>query len=162
MIETKNNSYKKWYKLIETKLKYANAPFSEHEVIYFRKSVGASGIKDQGLRADLKRHFYASMPEDGYNITLEHQQKGIDYLMANTFKKNGTLRKNNMFGSFELEVLKNYSHFKFVGLHRAGMSDYVLPLYECIAHNGDSFTYIGTVYSCIEVTDIHSKQLRAV
>lgn len=162
MIETKNKSYKKWMTLITKTQDWFNAPFSENEIVYLRKAVGQCGLKDPVLRADLKRHFYASMPDTGYNITLEHSDKGIKYLRENTYKKNGNTRKNNIFNEFERSVIDDFSHFKFVGLYRQGMSDYVLPLYECVSNSGDSFTYTGNVYSAIVVTDVHSKKLRAV
>jgi len=158
----KNKTLLKWMGIIDKKEQYANAPFSEHEVIYLRKAIGAAGLKCPMDRRELVDHFYNSMPAEGYNITADHQAKGINYLLDNTFKKNGRLRKNNIFSDFGLRVISNFKEFKFVGLHREGYAEYYLPLYECISNKGDSFTYTGNVYNMIVITDIYTKKLRAV
>lgn len=162
---SKNKSYNKWTNLIINKLKWENAPFTESEVIYLRKAIGPSGLKDRDLAYDLSQHFTDLMPRDGYNITLEHQQKGIDYLRDNTFKKSGKLRKNNIFNEYCINILNNYKEFKFVGLHEqvnfyGYSSGHVLPIYRCIAEDGTYFDYTGTMYSMIEVLDHGSINLK--
>jgi len=142
----------KWKTLIDTKLKYENAPFSENEVIFIRKTIGPAGMKNFMHRRSLYSYFIEQMPQDGYNITIEHQQKGIDYLRKNTYKKNGALRKNNIFGDFERHIIDTFSHFKFVGMYELS-SGHMLPLYKCVSHSGASFTYTGNVYSCITIVD---------
>jgi len=157
----KNKTLLKWMGVIDEKVQYVNAPFSEQEVIYFRKAIGASGLKCPMDRRELVNHFHNSMPEEGYNITADHQAKGIKYLLDNTFKKNGKPRKNNIFSDFGLSVISDFKEFKFVGVHRPGYSEFYLPLYKCISNKGDSFTYTGNVYSMIVITEIYTKKLKA-
>jgi hypothetical protein len=159
-----SKTYKKWQNIIDDKQKWSNAPFSEHEVIYLRKAIGSSGLKCIDERYTLLSHFQDTMPETGFNITVDHQQKGIDYLRNNTYKKNGTLRKNNILGSFERGVIDNFKEFKLVDLRNASENsyDFYLPIYRCIAKDGSYFDYTGTVYSMIKITDINAKTLVAV
>lgn len=156
----KNKTFNKWKDLIDTKLKYSNAPWGEKEVVYFRRALGLAGMKDRDKALELRFYFDEVMPFDGYNITVEHQQKGINYLRDNTFKKNGQLRKNNIFGQSEIDIINNYKEFKFVGL--IDVRGYYLPIYRCIAENGDYFDYTGTMYSMIEILDFGTLNLRAV
>jgi len=158
----KNKTLLKWMGVIDEKVQYVNSPFTEHEIIYLRKAIGASGLKCPMDRIELVNHFHNSMPEEGYNITADHQAKRINYLLDNTFKKNGQLRKNPIFSDFELRVISDFKEFKFVGLHREGYSEYYLPLYECISNQGDSFTYTVNEYSMRVITDIYPKKLKVV
>ena len=151
-----NKTLNKWMNLVDDKIKWANAPFSEHEIVYFRKAIGSCGLKDSDHRVRLLDHFENLMPVDGYNITEEQKTKGINYLRENTYKKNGQLRKNNIFGDFERHVIENYVDFKFIGVYPAtnglGLnSGYYSPIYRCIASDGTYFDYIGVAYSMIRV-----------
>lgn len=157
----------KWKEVINKKIKYSNAPFQENEIIYLRKAVGPCGIKDPELRHELRQHFRDLMPEDGYNITEEQKQRGIKYLRENTYKLNGSLRKNNIFTEFERHVIDNYVDFKLVGLYPCpnyfgGDTGYTLPIYRCIAKDGSSFDYLGTCYKMIKVIDVKPGHLKVV
>ena len=146
-------TYNKWKDLIQTKLKYENAPWSENELIHFR-----SRLRDSDLGYDLLMEFIKNNPGGGYNITVNHQNKGIEYLRKNTYKLNGKLRKNNIFGEFERSVIDDYSHFKLVDMYNDGNGfvQYYLPVYRCFDTKGNYFDYTGTQYSMIMVLD-HGK-----
>lgn len=156
-----SKAFKKWKDLIDSK-RETNQPWKESEIIYFRKAIGPSGLKDKNQRDELRDYFEECMPSDGYNITSEQKEKGITYLLENSYKKNGSLRKNNIFGSFELEIIKNFCDFKFVGLYSQltlGGFDmgYTVPIYRCISKDGSYFDYTGCAYSMIKVL-YHSKR----
>ena len=157
-----NKAYIKWLNLIDSKRENFNAPWSESEIIYFRKAIGLAGINDVKLRSNLLDYFNSSMPDEGFNITLDQKEKGINYLLSNTYKKNGTLRKNNIFGTFELNVLKQYEDFKLISLYEYGNGGYYLPVYRCISKNGSYFDYLGTVYSQIKIFNTNSTKLKVV
>lgn len=154
---SKNRTLNKWMNLVDDKSK--RIPFSENDIIYFRKAVGSCGLKDSDDRERLMDHFETLMPVEGYEITQEQKQKGINYLRENTYKKNGQLRKNNIFGDAERHVIDNYEDFNFIGLYPASNglglnSGYYLPVYRCWAKDGSYFDYTGTAYSMIRVLNV--------
>ena len=156
-----NKTLKKWCDLIDKKGEMQNAPFSEHEIIYLRKAIGPSGIKESGASDYLYDYFYDNKPHCDYNITTEHGRKGIEYLLKNTFKKNGNLRKNNIFNEYHINIIKDYSFFTFSGLYNVG-NGYMLPLYKCYDSKGNYFEYTGNVYECIVITGTGLTNLKLV
>ena len=158
-MKKENKTLTKWKNIIDQKEKYCNAPFTQHEIIYIRKAINNCGLKNSDDREALMNHWMRKMPSEGYNITVDHQQKGINYLINNTFKKNGTLRKNNILGEFEQKVISDFKEFRFVGLFDGGNvhNRFYLPVYRCISNDGSYFDYVGTVYNMIRVLNIESK-----
>jgi hypothetical protein len=158
-----SKSYKKWKDLINSKMRCYNAPWTESEIVFFRKAIGYCGLKDVELRSKLHDHFHDHMPKEGYNISMDQAQKGINYLRSKTYKLNGDLRKGNIFGEFERSVINNFRHFKFVGLYPqtngTGETLGYLPVYRCIAENGCYFDYTGTAYQAIEILGVGSESL---
>jgi len=83
-----------------------------------------------------------------YLITKEQTKQGIDWLKNFCFKKNGTLRKNvnNYFSDFEIDVIRNFSKFRFVGFHvdrsreHFGILTYI-PVWRTYSKDGDYFDY---------------------
>ncbi len=94
--------------------------------------------------------FYSLMPDEGYDLTPEQKQAGIEYLWAKLFKKNGHRRNNSYarsIGDKEFDIISNYTDFRFIALYDMslvyGGSSWYAPVYRCIAKNGDSFDYLG-------------------
>lgn len=88
----------------------------------------------------------------GFNITKEHSDKGIGYLTKTFFKKDGNPNKASLdyLTSQDVEVLRNFKKFKFVGfgLYRENeynsQYDQYEIIYRVIAKNGGWFNYYAT------------------
>lgn len=132
-----NKTYLKWLdRILNTK-----TPWTENEIIYFRKYLGTLAHNNQLLFKSLKSEF----DRIGlYSITQEQSLKGINWLNKYAFKSNGQLRnaKGMVFGNREASIIKQFKEFRFTGLHPIGHSwTYFAPIYEVIAIDGRSFEY---------------------
>lgn len=138
---SKNKTFRKWSKRV---LDY-ETPWTENEIIYFRKALGSSGFKDRELAKVLLNAFENVLSRVSYKITPEQTDKGIAYIKNACFRRNGTLRraKTNPFGQREAEIILNFSHFEFVGLNNTSFTGYAfyVPIYKVVARDGSSFEY---------------------
>lgn len=147
-----NKSYEKWF------AKCSDVQWTESDVIYFRKAIGLSGLHHSELRVSLRNRFYHSMPINGYRLTREQQDKGTEYLLSKSLKKDGSRRKGCKLGTYELGILLSAKvQHSLVGLHdNSGPithGNHYLPVYRAQA-NGRYFDYIGAVYDMVEVIGI--------
>ena len=132
-------------------------PWSESEIIYFRKAVGYCGLKNVDEREMLLTAFQKKCDAiNGYMITEEQSLKGQHYLLTNTVKKSGQYRKGAKLGDRELDIMRNLSHHLFVGLYAeyngAGEVMSYLPIYRAVSIMvSASFEYVGTRYEQLEV-----------
>ena len=145
-----NNAYSKW----SFRISDINNAWTEKDIIYFRKAIGNYGIKDETLRNKLKANFYRILNQiEGYLITNDQSEKGKNYLLSNSLKKDGTKRKNCKLGNREIEILQNLDYHQFVGLHEQvnglGKICGYLPIYKAVSMDGKSFEYVGTHYDQI-------------
>ena len=88
---------------------------------------------------------------NGFDITKEHSDIGIEYLRKTFFKKNGDPRKAAFddLTDHDINVLKNFKKFKFVGFglyhensYNSQYDQYEI-IYRVIAKNGDWFDYLA-------------------
>ncbi len=137
----KNKTFLKW----ANRIKDTKTPWTENEIIYFRKAVGSSGLKELELRSKLLDMFNTILSEKSYKITEQQSIKGINYIKGVCFKKNGQLRdsKQNCFSDYEATIILNFRKFEFVGLHYASQNAYAFytPIYRVISKQGRSFEY---------------------
>ncbi len=81
-------------------------------------------------------------------LTAEHNQKGIEWLRRTQFKKNGQLStaKTTFIGEREAHVIRNFSHFTFIGLVDESSNQWPqpMPIYKCYATDGTSFEYVAS------------------
>lgn len=143
-----NKTYIKYNKLLEEKA--TGIPWTESEIIYFRKY-----INTRNLDSDLIPKFYRCMPENGYQLTAAQDQKGTNYLLNNSIKKNGQLRKGSKLDSHEINILLNSPTNTFIGLQdlntmKYGFTQYV-AVYRMTDKDGRWFEYTGVTYSMLEV-----------
>lgn len=135
-----------------TKLSDADYIWTESDIIYFRKAIGLNGIKDSEVRRYLMKMFDKYNEQfDGFRITGEQQQKGTNYLVKNTYKQNGELRKGNKLGQVEREILSEVVQHRLDGMYYHG--GYFLPVYKAIDVKGNWFTYIGTQYEQLQTLE---------
>jgi hypothetical protein len=155
-----SKSFKKWLARIED----TKTPWTEKDIIYFRKAVGRSGLKDRTESALLISKFEHMLDNiGGYRITREQDEKGRVYLLDNSVKKNGQLRKHNKLGQFEINVLRNLDFHFFCGLHQTqAYYEHYLPVYRAVAKDGSYFEYIGAMYFHVEVLDTYKAPIRKV
>lgn len=157
---SQNKTYNKWLK----RTLNHNTPWTENEIKYFRKIIGRYGIKDLYFRAQLVKNF-----QGPYQITEEQSIKGITYLRTKCLKTNGEARniKNMPFGTFELNIIRNFYKFEFIGIY-GHYNEYMntimnySPVYRCYDIHGNYFDYIGVHFDLIEVLEIGSIKLRLV
>jgi hypothetical protein len=127
-----NKTFNKWFKRVQDN----QTPWTENEIIYFRKYLRANPDKYNVLMDSFKSE---------YSITPEQTKKGYDYIYNTCFKKNGELRetKDMPFGVLEANVIRNFKEFRFVGLNSIGLlnHDFYLPVYKVIAQDGTYFEY---------------------
>lgn len=136
-----SKTFLKWEKRVQD----TATPWTENEIIYFRKAVGSSGLKDELERQSLREQF-EQRAKKGYGITPEQTEKGINYLKNTCFKKNGSLRdtkKRMTFGLREIAIIKDFYEFKFVGIYDASPNHYrfYTPVYRVIDSRGNAFEY---------------------
>lgn len=137
-----NKTFKKYYAMV-TKVGYE---FKEQDIISMR-----SYIRNKPEAAKiLLREFNNSLETQDFTLTLEQQNKGIEWLLRTQFLLKGGLRKNAFVGSREADILRNYSSFTFSGLRNIGNGAYAfyVPIYTCHAKDGSSFEYSTNMGQC--------------
>ena len=91
---------------------------------------------------------------NGFDITKEHSDIGIEYLTKTFFKKNGDPRKAafNDLTDHDINVLRNFKKFKFIGFEVNRLNHNIFNnntnqcfeiVYRVIAKNGDWFDYLA-------------------
>ncbi len=144
----------------------AKGVWTENEIIYFRKALGYCGNFDDSE----KGYLLAEFGTKEHDITDVQSVKGILFLKNLAFKANGEPRKTKdyPFGEFELNVIRNFSHFKFVALAPAlnGLGETMgyEACYRVYADSGASFDYVAHHWGGVVVTRIERAftQLRVV
>jgi len=141
-------TYNKWLARILDK----RTPWTEQDIIFFRKAV-----KEVSLEADrLRIKFEQKCPIKGYHITAEQTEKGLNYIRKLAFSSNGKLRhtKDNPFNDREAAIIADFYEFRFVGLAQMppyyGSFYFTAPIYRVVGNNGKSFEYLGVHKSMIE------------
>jgi len=121
----------------------------------FRMRLNGSSKILQRVKQALMDALISKMPINGYSIDQKLDKKGFEYLWRMNFKKNGSPRKN-AWGYFEQRVLKQFSHFTFVGLHNLSSNSYTqyVPVYRCYATDGSWFEYTGVTFKMSEVLNV--------
>lgn len=138
-----NKTYDKWLKRVKDR----RTPWTENDIIYFRRAVGSSSHMPTQLKQELVRRFQETAP---YRITAAQTAKGLDFLRRKAFRIDGKPRQTAdfPFSNYELTIIKTASHFQFVGLANSaylygGGYTWYLPIYRLYSKSGDYFDYIG-------------------
>ncbi len=141
-----NKTYIKWMRRVEDK----QTPWTEDQIIYFRKAVSRCSKMDPTLKDELLRRFQVNVRNyGGYKITPEQTEKGIGYLRLKCFGKRGTTMffKRNFIGPQGDMICQDFSHFELSGLDSVynGMGEVLCwnPIYKVVAKDGSSFEYTG-------------------
>lgn len=152
--KVKNKTFAKWLaRVLDT-----TTPWSENDIIYFRKAVGHCGIKDVELRRILVDKFNETVSKiGGYDITPDQSNKGLDYIKSVAMRRDGTpsQSKDNCFGAREISIMNDFSKFTFAGLYEQvnGIGEVMgyLPIYETFGTDGNSFEYVGAAKGIMQV-----------
>ena len=94
---------------------------------------------------------------NGFDITKEHSDIGIEYLRKTFFKKNGDPRRAAFddLTDHDINVLRNFKKFKFIGFEVNRLNHNIFNnntnqcfeiVYRVIAKNGDWFDYLAVSY----------------
>lgn len=141
-----SKAYDRWCK----RIKDTKTPWTAGEIRAFRKAIGSCGLKEVHLRQSLLAAFERMRPY--YAITKEQSEKGRDYLLNKSLRRDGKQRKGNKLGTREIDILldKRMIHY-FVGVRPMG-GNYV-PIYRAVITGKDYryFEYTGTSYNQLEV-----------
>ena len=77
-------------------------------------------------------------------ITPEQSKKGLDWLLNKLQTPTGRERKNNPFGYFEEQIIRNFEEFTltdFVNIARTSFYPFYVPVYTIYGNGGDHFSY---------------------
>ena len=91
---------------------------------------------------------------NGFDITKEHSDIGIEYLRKTFFKKNGDPRQAafDYLTDHDINILRNFKKFKFIGFEVNRLNHNIFNnntnqcfeiVYRVIAKNGDYFDYLA-------------------
>ena len=140
----------KYEQLIEAGL------FTEQQLIYFRKYINGSTKLERLEASELAQAFIYKAETDGIELTQSQQTKGYLWLKSKTFKLNGGIRKNSPLAYFEQHVINHFDSFKCVGLYDLSENSYrhYVPIYRCMASDGQWFDYVCKMWGEIEVIAI--------
>ena len=94
---------------------------------------------------------------NGFDITKEHSDIGIEYLTKTFFKKNGDPRQAAFddLTDHDINILRNFKKFKFIGFEVNRLNHNIFNnntnqcfeiVYRVIAKNGDYFDYLAVSY----------------
>ena len=140
--------------------------WTEGEINYFRKSMGYCSTWSVEAREEVAR--YLNHENINFQITEEQSEKGIDWLLSSQLKKSGEIRKAKtvFIDESDVDILKNFSHFRLVGfqgidysLFSGGYYNYA-PVYRCIAKNGDYFDYNPVAFITPDILDRGTIELK--
>lgn len=129
--------------------------WTENEIIYFRKYINGSSP----LNAYDAQGLIDAVDGKVYRITEQQSVKGILWLKNQCFTGRGILRRSCPFKTFEVNVISNFREFRFVGLYNVSDNSYrnYMPIYRCIAKNGDFFDYVAYSFGQVKVIGIKVK-----
>ena len=75
-------------------------------------------------------------------ITPEQSKKGLDWLLNKLQTPTGRERKNNPFGYFEEQIIRNFEGFTLCDFMNIGcFMPFFVPVYTIYGNGGDHFSY---------------------
>jgi hypothetical protein len=152
-ISKQSKAYIRW----RARILDISTPWTENDIIYFRKAIGGAGLKDTTERDDLRKLFEVTCDKlGGFRITTEQSERGRDYLLSKSLKLNGDRRLGCRLDNREIAVLKDLDHHLFVGLYSQPIgggfaSGCYLPVYRAVSRDGGTFEYVGATYDLVQV-----------
>jgi hypothetical protein len=101
-------------------------------------------LNDGKLKAD-----DVFIPDDGWKLTPEQTEKGLNFLMKQWKGKSGAVSKNSPYGYREEDVLANFKEFRLTGFYDTATAEanrigihYYQPIYSVISKDGAGFEYV--------------------
>lgn len=80
-----------------------------------------------------------------YKLTAEHTKQGKEYFQRYCFKLNGEVRKGCQLGTRELNIVRKFSHFRFVGFYdhynNGGYDPFYMIVFRVYNKDGNYFDY---------------------
>jgi hypothetical protein len=147
-MRTKNKTYNKY--LNYTKRGHV---WTENEIIFFRKYINDHLNHNSSIDFDDIYFLIGKISGQQYKITDQQSVKGILWLKNKCFTNSYKIRRNCLFGAFEINVITNFKEFRFVGIQNISPNFYkcFMPIYRCIARNGDFFDYVAYTNGHFEI-----------
>lgn len=118
---------------------------TETELRTLRKNIRYSFSRESNGLSYSERHSLLEMFMDTtLDLSKDQQRKGIKWLRDTHFRLDGAQRKSSKVSSQHLYVIRNFSHFTFVGFTYEVTGSTCInatPIYRTTAKNGMYFDY---------------------
>ena len=142
--------------------------WTKQEINGFKKLINSAMYLPEGLKVEVVIDLWEKFcsRKEPIQITDEQSIFGIRWLINKAFRLNGEPRQTqeiqDVFGFHQFEIIKNFSHFTFVGYdcdwhNYSGRVQVINPVYRVHSKNGDYFDYSFGHWGKI-VTDIRLNQ----
>jgi len=141
---------KKWL----GKLNARPCVLTEQDIIYLRSHYRKLEKERDSGAAEFRATFYDTLASTAIKLTKEHSEKGRQYLLDKSLKKNGDRRKNCKLTEKQLNVLRCPDLYHYlVDISDDFSTSGKIPIYRAVAADGSYFDYTGVPYFRLEVLD---------
>lgn len=136
-----------YYQTLE-RLENPDHVWAKGEIGSLRKHIGHCSTW-----SDAAKEHVQAIVSDGFDfkITKYQTEMGLDYLLKISLTSKGALRrsKTNFLGQYEVDILRDFKEFRFIGLEFSGYNNWShnynfrTPIYRVISKSGKYFDYIA-------------------
>lgn len=138
-----NKTIEKYAKLIK------GNKWTKQEINGFLKLLRGKRFVDQGTKGQIEHLmelFSEVSANKDYSITKEHSNQGLEWLKTRVLLKRGGVAKGSGFSHHDVDIIKDFDHFKFVGIHQyynsyTNESTDFGPIFRIVAKDGSSIDY---------------------
>lgn len=148
----KEKTFKKWKQVLE------NRDFiTERDLISIRNVINRAFATGNDEAVQYANKLLLIFEIKTFRLEQEHSEKGTNYILSKSLKKNGEYRKNNKITSAHEYILHGdgIKHV-LIGLYNIGegRATHFVPLYRVISDNG-YFKYTGVAYPLMKFGPAH-------
>lgn len=166
-MKTSQKTINKYMEMVST----VGRVWTEGEIISFRSLLNMK-LRDQpDVKAALINKFNESLEVAPFQLTMEQQAKGLQWLLKTQVNKKGELRQaqTTFINETQLSMLKDFSRFEFTGLydissvhqHYAGWSQFVAE-YRLLDSKERSFSYGPDYGGGFRINDVVTAPFKSV
>ena len=124
--------------------------WTKQEIQSFKNAVAATRWDKKSLKSEIVLDLLDKLNERDRPIFITEEQTdfGIDWLRKTLLTSSGKLRntglvRNSLLREYHIEIIKNFSHFEFLGYSVQDYRCYSIgsPVYRVVSKFGNYFTY---------------------
>jgi hypothetical protein len=128
--------------------------WSKSDILAFGKMLNSYSRSSQERKDQIFELLFKL--DESYDITEDQSAFGINWLTELCFTSKGENRKTKYVEDFrerDFNIVKNFSHFKFVGYHETstGYYSHYSPIYKCVDKEGNYFEYVARMWQAPEI-----------